>query len=119
MSVSQIHAQWDIANRTKWRDHRATVRYRCAPATYGRVLFDEDDDDREYEGAWLADLSLGGAGLIMIRPIEIGKRLYVLIRKPSSQELVVLQGEVIHSTAQVDGEWLVGCKFDRALTRAQ
>jgi hypothetical protein len=116
--VARIDFQLDLSPRKQaWRDLRATVRYRCAPATYGRVLLnDQQEADQEYQRAWLSDLSLGGVGLTMARPIPSHSSIHVLLRNPVSHELVILQGQVVHCTSQVNGEWLIGCKLDRALT---
>ena len=42
------------------RNRRVTIRYRCAPATTGRVCL---VDDQEFQRAWVDNLSRGGAGL--------------------------------------------------------
>lgn len=116
--MSKIDASLDLSNRRRsWRDLRATVRYRCAPATFGRVLLDDCSDDQEYQRAWLADLSAGGAGLMMIRPVAVGSSLHLVLRNPINHQLILLQAHVVHATQQVSGDWLVGCQFCRSLDR--
>jgi c-di-GMP-binding flagellar brake protein YcgR len=117
--VPQTNAQINRTSRRGWRDLRATIRYRCAPATYGRVFLNEEEEDHEYQRAWLADLSLSGVGLVMVRSIPVGHSIYILIRTPTTQQLLLLQGRVVHATQQVSGEWLIGCQFDRPLTREE
>lgn len=92
-------------------NRRATVRYRCAPATPGKVYVDED---HEFQRAWILDISHTGVGLLMQRPIG-----------ESSMMIIAIKGEkaVHHLTAQVarvtqtpQGEWTIGCELVMSLS---
>jgi hypothetical protein len=115
--MAQTNAQARPTSRT-WRDLRATVRYRCAPATFGRVIVDHAED-QVYQRAWLADLSQSGAGLVMSRPVGVDVAVHLVLRNPVSQQLVLLQGRVIHATQQISGDWLIGCQFTRRLSHQE
>jgi hypothetical protein len=95
------------------RNRRATVRYLCAPATSGRLVVVEK---QEMQRAWVLDLSLGGVGLLLSRPLEAG--LLVVIRLKSSEggKVFELPAHVARSTKQSSGDWTVGCEFVTRLT---
>ena len=100
----------------KWQPRgnvRATVRYRCAPATLGRVVV---SDDHEFQHAWVLDLSTTGVGLSLARPIEAGTEATVQIRSADGHTLYDLVGRVIHCTQQPQREWSVGCEFLKPLS---
>lgn len=89
-------------------NQRATVRYRCAPATIGKVFV---NDDHEYQPAWVANLSLGGIGLQIQRPVELGTSILVQIRSPVSNQMHKLPAHVAHCSQVPQGEWYLGCEF--------
>lgn len=100
-----------LSNRERWRNVRGTARYRCAPATFGRVHVDSPEGDREFQHVWLTDLSRGGVGLVMLRPVPVGAGIQLSLRNPTTGQPVHLHGVVAHSTQQVSGDWLIGCQF--------
>ena len=115
----------DVKNTKESRADRARKlgRLSCdcplslaAPATYGRIFLDEQENDQEYQRAWLADLSQTGVGLVMIRSVPVNALIHILLRTSTTHQLMHLQGEVAHATLQASGEWLIGCRLSRALT---
>jgi hypothetical protein len=91
---------------------RATVRYSCAPATIGRLYV---GDDAEHQYACVLNISEGGIGLVLPRPIAAGTSVIIQVRTVETRVADDLPARVMHCTAQVSGEWLVGCEFAEAL----
>ena len=92
---------------------RATVRYRCAPATLGKVYLGED---HEFQHACLANLSRHGVGLILARPIPSGVELTIQIRGNDGSRVYDLTARVAHCTEEPHGDWAVGCEFIHPLS---
>jgi hypothetical protein len=92
---------------------RATVRYRCAPATIGKVFI---NDDHEYQPAWVSNLSLGGVGLQIQRPVDLGTMILVQIRSPLTNQMHKLPAQVAHCFQVPQGEWYLGCEFIAAIS---
>ena len=91
--------------KSPWANHRATVRYQCPPAMPGRVILIQD---QEFQRAWIQDLSLGGVGLNMNRPLPLGTFIIVQVKSPVTKKLYELAARVAHATPRPNGEWLVG-----------
>jgi hypothetical protein len=98
-----------LANR------RACVRYKCGPATPGRVQFDGE----EWQRAWVLDLSSSGAGLLLGRQVEKGRVITVFLKSNAQKTTFELPARVCHATRQLDGDWMVGCEFEAELTDDQ
>ncbi|MCI0684191.1 MAG: PilZ domain-containing protein [Gemmataceae bacterium] len=98
------------AQRLARSNHRATVRYRCAPATSGKVFL---ADDQELRRAWVMNLSKQGIGVLLPRPVPVGA--YLTIQMRASQGAVSMTGHVVHATLHGQGEWLIGCEFMQPL----
>jgi hypothetical protein len=94
-------------------NRRATIRYRCAPATVGKVF---SVDDHEFQRAWILDLSLKGAGMQMARPLKAGQHVALLVRGNDDTRVFELAGTVTHCTPALHGDWKVGCEFTIPLT---
>jgi PilZ domain len=94
---------------------RATVRYRCPPATPGRVYVAED---LEYQRGWLQDLSVAGIGLLMSKPLARDLHVTIQLKSVCSEKTYSLAAHVVHATQQSSGEWVVGCLFVDALSLA-
>jgi hypothetical protein len=94
-------------------NRRVFVRYQCGPATPGRVKV---VDGHEWQRAWVIDLSLGGAGLLMTRPLETGLVLEVHLRSDSQNKTYQVPAHVVHAVRQTDGDWIIGCEFEQQLT---
>jgi hypothetical protein len=92
---------------------RHTVRYSCAPATVARFYV---GDEAEYQCAWLLNISEGGIGLVLVRPVAAGTSVIIQVRTVETRVADDLPARVMHCTALVSGEWLIGCEFAEALT---
>jgi hypothetical protein len=95
------------------QNHRATVRYRCPPASAGRVYLAEDV---EFQRAWLHNLSATGIGLLLSKPLEHGLFVTIVLTGAHSNKKYPLPAHAIHATQQASGDWLVGCQFIDPLT---
>jgi hypothetical protein len=92
---------------------RTAERYRCALASAGKLFF---PGSGETLTAWLNNLSVTGIGLNLPRSLEAGLALTIQVRLEGTDSTVKLPAKVVHSTAEVDGTWRVGCHFDAPLT---
>jgi hypothetical protein len=70
----------------------------------------------EWQRAWVLDLSLGGVGLLLQRPLEAGSSLLLHLHSDSRQLTFQLRARVAHASRQHDGDWVVGCEFEEPLT---
>ena len=94
-------------------NRRATIRYRCAPATVGKIL---SADDQEYQRVWVLDLSMQGVGLQVARPLEPGHFLVVLMKTNDGKRLYELPAQVIRCDPLLFGEFQIGCELAITLT---
>jgi hypothetical protein len=116
MSIEGMSLQtWD-QNQRKWMNRRAAVRYRCAPATVGKVF---PVSKGEPLLVCVFDLSRTGVGLLTNIPLMAAQELTLQISSPSSNEKFDFLVQVAHITQQVNGEWLVGLVFQQPLTDEQ
>lgn len=112
--MSQTSIPREGAARERRRDnHRATVRYRCAPATSGRL---HAGDDQEFQRAWILDVSLSGFGLLLTRPMHAAMPVTIHLRGHQTLAMYEFDARVIHCTPQHGADWLVGCKLAHPLT---
>jgi hypothetical protein len=93
--------------KPSWQNKRATVRYRCPPASSGRLYLAEHV---EFQRAWLDNLSAMGIGLLLSEPLEAGLFLTIVLKSASNRKYS-LAAQVVHSTLHSAGSWLVGCQF--------
>lgn len=108
MSFRHVPLGAEITPSSRPVQRRATVRYRCPPATHGRVFI---ADSYKSAGAWIMDLSVAGVGLLMDRCLEPGTRVLIEIGKSKQVAAFEFGALVAHCTRQPDGAWLVGCAF--------
>lgn len=94
-------------------NRRATIRYRCAPATVGKVISAED---REFQRTWIIDLSLKGVGMQLVRPLTPGRHIALLIRSNDGSQSFELSALVMHCDRVPYGDWQIGCEFTTPLT---
>jgi hypothetical protein len=66
--------------------------------------------------ARVPDISAGGIGLLVKRPIPLGTELLVELSsgRPPAQ-LRALTARTVHATLQRNGDWLIGCKFSEQI----
>jgi hypothetical protein len=58
------------------------------------------------------DISAGGVGLLVKRPIPPGTELFVeVVSARPHGRLRPLTARAVHATKQPNGEWLIGCAF--------
>jgi hypothetical protein len=94
-------------------NQRATVRYRCAPATTGKLFL---ADDHECQLAWIINLSKTGVGLVVSRPVPVGAYVLLNLRSIDRSTVFELAGHVMHSTMQTQTDWLIGCELLQPLS---
>lgn len=94
-------------------NRRATIRYRSAPATVGRVY---STDDREFQRAWIIDLSRTGVGMQLARPLRKGQQIALLMRSSDGVRAFELTAVVMHCHQLTGGDWHVGCEFTGPLS---
>ncbi len=92
---------------------RTAERYRCALASAGKLYFPSTG---ETVTAWLNNLSVTGIGLNLPRSLDPGLELVIQVRVEGGGEPIRLPARVVHSTAEVDGTWRIGCHFDQEIS---
>ena len=75
-------------------NRRAAVRYQCGPATPGRIMV---VGGQEWQRAWVLDLSLGGVGLLLGRPLDMGLPLVVVLKGAAEKKTYELPARVCHA----------------------
>jgi hypothetical protein len=94
-------------------NRRAAARWRSAPAAPG-VLFLPDDCTTLL--GWQTDLSAVGVGLVLSRPLQPDTPIHLELGGPKQARCVCIEARVVRVTAQHNGDWIVGCEFQRQLT---
>lgn len=107
MSQTSVPREGAVKSTSR-TNRRATIRYRCAPATVGKVL---SSDDQELQRAWILDLSLKGIGMELSRPLKPGQLVIITIRGNGTTNLHELSALVKHCDAVPQGAWYVGCEL--------
>lgn len=92
-------------------NQRATVRYRCAPATVGKLYF---ADDHEFQRAWIINLSKTGVGLVLARPLPVGA--FFIVQMRGARGPFEMPAQVVHATRQTQTDWLIGSELIQPLT---
>ncbi len=93
---------------------RVTVRYRCAPATTGKLCISEDE---EFQRAWILNISKTGVGLTLSRPLSPGTFVVIHMRQTDDRSKVhELPAHVMHATVLTTSDWLIGCELITPLT---
>ncbi len=101
-----------VAQPTRAPERRVSVRYPLEEPVVCRL-----GSAREYESRWarIRDISASGVGLRLSAALEPGCELTVEFTETGSSLRRSLPARVVHSTAQPDGTWLVGCRFHAPL----
>ncbi|GEM_PF-3992856 len=99
------------AQRLAHGNQRAAVRYRCAPATTGKLYVAGAHD---YQRAWIINLSRNGIGATVARPLPVGA--FLVVQMGGSRGVVELPAQVIHATRQSQLDWLIGCELMQPLS---
>jgi hypothetical protein len=95
---------------------RAYVRYPCRALPGGQV-FPLTTFDVQH--ALIVNVSQNGAGLILGRRIEPGTKVRLQWQNATQTIALELDARVAHATAREEGDWLIGCAFDRPLCRQE
>ena len=103
----------DAALQQRVGNRRVTIRYRCAPATAGKLVTSED---HEYQRAWIDNLSRGGVGLFLSKPVAAGNVVVLHLKSPTGGQVHELSGQVVHATLREPYGWYVGIEFLEPLT---
>lgn len=111
--VSKTSVPPGMVKSTALANRRAKIRYRCAPATIGRVLSTED---QEIQIACILDLSLCGIGMQLVRRIEPGRIVIISMKSNDGTRVFELPARVTYCKAVPHNEWTVGCELTRILT---
>jgi hypothetical protein len=94
-------------------NRRGTVRYRCAPATPGKLYI---ADDHEFQNAWISNISRSGIGLLLNRAVPAGTFVVVQMRSLDRTRVFDLAAHVVHATLVNATDWLIGCDLIQELT---
>lgn len=92
---------------------RSGVRYRCALATLGQLVF---PDSGESHSAWICNLSRRGIGLNLSQALEPDTTLVIKLKSPVNSKAVKVSAKVVHATPEADGTWRIGCELLEPLT---
>ncbi|SRR5581483_3581515 len=94
-------------------ERRASVRFQSNAKGHCQSL------SLQRESAWEAvvrDISCTGIGLSLPRRFERGTLLTIELTDTTGGQTHLLLARVVHSTAQPEGNWLVGCALTSSLT---
>jgi hypothetical protein len=112
--VSQTSIPPDtVAKLVAKSNRRATIRYRCAPATVAKVF---STDDHEFQRAWIIDLSLKGIGMQLTRPLDAGRLVIVSMKSNDGAKTFELSARVMHCNPAPQGEYSIGCELIEPLS---
>lgn len=93
-------------------DCRAWFRFPCNPeASRASVV-----TPQETWPARVINISPGGVALEVSRHVEAGAQLRLELQGSEDHPAIMVLGYVIHSTAQANGDWMLGCAFANELT---
>ncbi len=112
MSFQYTPVGQDPVKPTTRPQRRATVRYRCAPATLGRVFIAESYKSQD---AWVLNLSVTGTGLLLDHAPEVGSWILIELDGATQDVPLELSAQVMHASRQHDGSYVVGCAFAQPL----
>jgi hypothetical protein len=111
-TVPPLQAEITLLQRHQWIKRRMEARYQCGPATPARVADRRGNPPRR---VWVLNLSTGGAGLLSNEPLPADTLVVIHLRSTALDRFYELPARVVHSTVQVNGDWLVGCEFGEKL----
>jgi hypothetical protein len=113
MSFQYVPFKEDPPKPRARSNQRVSVRYRCGPATAGRVNVAEK---HEFLRAWVLDLSAQGVGLLVPRQLDVGQLVIITVKTMSNQRTYELPAQVVHVTKNPQGEWVAGFALNHPLT---
>jgi hypothetical protein len=108
-SHPELHAAAATSDR-RAAERFATVREAsCSPVTQRENVLT----------VRVRDVSAHGVGLLAGRRFEKGTILLIQVLGENPALPPMLVGKVVHVTAQPTGDWLIGCRLARGLTKAE
>ena len=111
--MSQSRPAAEPADSSRHRPRRATVRYRCAPATIGKLYV---SGDQVFQSAWVQNLSATGIGMILPHAVDVGVFITIQMKSTDLRQTFELSGQIVHCTQQPGGDWTVGCELLQPLS---
>jgi hypothetical protein len=108
--ISPLEGSTKLVSRA---NRRAIIRYRCAPATVGKVVA---HGDQFFQRAWIQDLSISGIGMDLAKPISKGNYVLISIKSNDNRKTFELSAQVMHCSALPHDQWHLGCEFIAPLT---
>ncbi len=106
--ATPLQAEITLLQRHQWIKRRVEPRYQCGPATAARVA---DRCGQNLKRVWVLNLSLSGAGLLMSEPLAADTLIVIHLKSAAQGRFYEVPARVVHSTAQVNGEYVIGCEF--------
>ena len=97
-------------------ERRAAVRHPCGVLGPDYLVVRTDTESR---WARPCDVSVGGIGLLLARPVAPGTKLTIPMRSRQERLSPPLRAAVVHARPQADGTWRIGCAFDHTLSVAE
>jgi hypothetical protein len=99
-------------------NRRAYVRFPCPPEGLRPTPISTGE---ESEHALILNVSLGGIGLLLSRRLEPFTPLRIRLQRTAhgTGESQEMSAHVAHATLREDGFWVIGCAFDRILSREE
>jgi hypothetical protein len=111
--ATPLQAEITLLQRHQWIRRRVEPRYQCGPATPARIA---DLRGQNPKRAWILNLSRSGAGLSVTEPLAADTLIVIHLKSSSQNRFYELPARVVHSTVQINGDWLVGCEFSDKLS---
>lgn len=97
--------------QTAAAERRAAPRYGCVPPLPCQVAVIALGP---LGSGQVVDLSAGGLGLLLPRPVEAGSALHVQLTERAPPALAPLEVKVVHNRPAGDGRWFAGCALTRS-----
>jgi hypothetical protein len=110
--VSQTSVPPGMVKSKSLANRRVAVRYRCAPATIGKVL----SANQELQIACIVDLSVTGIGMQVPQPIAAGGLVMISIKSTDGKKTFDLSASVVHCSSVPHNEWYLGCRLNATLS---
>ena len=106
MSEPAVLSPADRGNRGTKPERRAVVRYPC-----GREASCSSPEPFERRCVTVRDISTQGIAFVLDTLISRGTEIAVELAAGKPGAPLTLLAQVVYSTMQEDGDWIVGCDF--------
>jgi hypothetical protein len=98
----------------RWMERSALVRFPSSQAVYCQPMPTSDELSNGWWGE-LRNISSGGLAVRLSRPFEPGMLLIIELPDKTRRYIRSIPVQVVHSTAEGNRLWIVGCEFIRLL----